>query len=120
MTFTNTPAYILGVNSVQEIIENLEYAYFEDSNFYHPVEDAAWLEKLAEALWEDAVDGNLQQKSGITNRYVELHYRYKNGQYGYLHLYVPKNAKNTMAWAEEYCAYLTETGKIDENGKIYD
>lgn len=119
-TFTNTPAYILGVNSAQELIENLEYAYFDGDDFYKLVEDDVWLEKLAEALWQDAVEGNLQQKQGVTNRYVELNYRYKDGRYGYLLLYVPKDAVNTMFWMEEYYLYLKANDMIDENDILYD
>ena len=111
--FTNTPAYILGVNSVEELLEGLEYAYYSDENFYREVDHEIWLQKLAEALYADAAAGNLSQKS-YAKSYVELQYRYSDGRYRYLSVSVPTTAKNTHAWAQEYYAYLKENGKLDQ------
>lgn len=112
--FTNTPAYILGVNSAEELIEGLEYIYYTDDNFYHEVDNEIWQQKLAEALYADAAAGNLSQKqdSYYGKGYVELQYRYSDGSYRYLSVSVPASAKNTKQWASEYYAWLKENGKL--------
>lgn len=112
--FTNTPAYILGVSTPEALVENLQYAYYTDDNFYHEVKDAHWLLKLAEALYADAEAGNLSQNSYTAKGYVEFSYEYPDGRYGYFHIQVPDSAKNTYAWAKEYYAYLKENDQLYE------
>lgn len=112
--FTNTPIYILGVESAEELLKNLRFVYYNDDNFYHEVAEAEWQQKLAEALWQDAQDGNLHQSFiGGNKAYVEFSYDL-DGRYRYLNLMIPYAAENTQQWAGEYYAYLKESGKINE------
>ena len=112
--FTNTPIYILGVESAEELLKNLTDVYYNDDQFYHEVAEADWQQKLAEALWQDAEDGNLYQSFiGGNKAHVELRYDV-DGRYRYVNLMIPGTAEHTQAWAEEYYGYLKE------NGKIYD
>lgn len=112
--FTNTPIYILGVESAEELLKKLTGVYYNDDQFYREVAEADWQQKLAEALWQDAEDGNLYQSfMGGSKAYVELCYDV-DGRYRYVNLMIPGTAEHTQAWAEEYYGYLKE------NGKIYD
>lgn len=118
--FTNTPIYILGVESAEELLKNLTDVYYNDDNFYRNVEETEWQKKLTEALWQDALDGNLYQSfMGGSKAHVELRYD-MDGHYRYVILMIPGTAEHTRAWAEEYYTWLKENGKIEENGKIYD
>jgi len=119
--FTNTPGYILGVNSAQELAAGLEHAYYTDEYDFLEVNDKAWLEKLAEAIYADAAAGNLSQND-YGKSYVELQYRYSDDSYRYLSISVPTAAKNTHAWAKEYYAWLKENDQLHEKGDepIYD
>lgn len=111
--FTNTPVYILGVSSPEELIQDLRYVSYSCEVFYRNVEEAEWQQKLAVALWQDAEDGNLHQSFvGGNKSYVEFSYEYPNGRYGYMSLMVPRMAKNTLQWEAEYYAYLKEIGEI--------
>ena len=112
--FTNTPAYILGVTSPEELLVNLKAVYYSDDTFYRDVREADWLQKLAAALYADADAGNLNQDRYDSKAYVEFSYEYPDGRYSYLSFQVPVSATNTQAWAEEYCAYLIKNGKLTQ------
>lgn len=105
--FTNTPQYILGVSSPEELLQDLIYAYLGE---YGEVKDPQWLEKLAHALYADAAAGNLNQSVSGAGMLVDLQYENREGYYRYLSLAVGKAAQNTNACISEYVAWLKGNG----------
>ena len=112
--FTSTPSYILGVNSAEELLKNLTRVSYSGESFYQEIEEDEWRQKLVQALWLDAENGNLNQSFAGGNRaYVEFRYDI-NGRYRYVNIMIPSAAANTLEWEAEYYAWLKENGQIKE------
>lgn len=110
--FTNTPVYILGINQADELLKDLRYVNYSGEQFYADVEDELWQQKLAEALYQDAQDGNLYQSFvGGNKSYVEFSYE-RDGRFKYLSLMIPATAEHTLQWEADYYAWLKENGKV--------
>ena len=101
--FTNTPEYILGVSSPEELLQDLEGMILED---YGEVVDARWRAVIAEALFKDAEAGNLSQEIyDLDEGYIHLEYRYEDDRYGYLYVRYSQRATHTRAAIERYKQY---------------
>ena len=92
---TNTPKYILGVQSWQELRQDIArwVLYLPDGDAV--VVPASWLDRFAQATFQDAEEGNLRQEnSGTEVCYMTIRYAHPDETYGDLKLQVFYQAKN--------------------------
>ena len=92
---TNTPKYILGVQSWQELRQDIArwVLYLPDGDAV--VVPASWLDRFAQATFQDAEEGNLRKEDyGTEVCYMAIRYAYPDETYGDLELQVFYRAKN--------------------------
>lgn len=92
---TNTPKYILGVQSWQELRQDIArwVLYLPDGDAV--VVPASWLDRFAQATFQDAEEGNLRQEDyGTEVCYMTIRYAHPDETYGDLELQVFYQAKN--------------------------
>ena len=63
--YTSSPSFILGHESPAEMLKYLHSVDIYDGKDMPAVEDPVWLEKLVNALFADAAEGNLSGGYGI-------------------------------------------------------
>jgi hypothetical protein len=97
--FTNSAAFLLGADSVAELLEGLAEMYVEGLDYVQP----SWYETFAEALFLDAEAGNVGYLKGETQSWnVQLGYDYPDGSYRYLSVAITSRSKNTLEVIREY------------------
>lgn len=108
--YVSTPAYTLGFETPEEMAKFLRMVYWYDQDLGE-ITDKQWLEKLAAALFADAVEGNLVSDGGNYAFEMQLEYEYDDGRYGGTYLGVPETAVHTLQWRQEYDAWWKENNK---------
>lgn len=103
---TNTPEYILGVTTAEELLADLQAIYLEGDKIVY----RSWLKWLTEALFEDAREGRLQQDE--YGEWLELHYEDAQGKYRVLSLRVPKGATRTQDVIQRWRETMKEQGRL--------
>ena len=108
--YVSTPAYTLGFETPEEMAKFLRMVYWYDQDLGE-ITDKQWLEKLAAALFADAVEGNLVSDGGNYAFEMQLEYEYDDDRYGGAYLGVPETAVHTLQWRQEYDAWWKENNK---------
>ena len=100
-SFTDTPTYVLGAQTPEELVSQLQYAFCYGT-YEMEIPSSFWL-PLAQALFRDAEAGNLSQNTGISsNQYIEMECMWKDGTFYYKSVRVPYTATETLKWLKEY------------------
>lgn len=100
--FINSGRFILGFDTAQQLTEHLRMVYIYDPDEQEKLEFVVWYEKLAEALFADAEEGNLGDTGNGVVFSLELEFTKGNGVYTGQWLSITKSARHTLQWLEEY------------------
>jgi hypothetical protein len=108
--YTSSPAFILGHENPEEMLKYLQSVDIYNGRGVPAVEDPVWLEKLVNALFADASEGNLSGGYGIHFE-ISLNYEYEDGHYGGQYFSIPFGASHTEGWLKDYTAWYNENNK---------
>jgi len=102
------PQFVLGFENPDEMVKNLKHVSVYDSRENREIEDPQWLEKLLNALFEDATAGNLHHEGKDFVFELQLDFEYEDGRYSGQYIYITEKATSTVQWLKEYKAWLEE------------
>ena len=106
--FINSGRFVLGFDTAQQLTEHLRMVYIYDPDEQEKLEFVVWYEKLAEALFADAEEGNLGDTGNGVVFSLELEFTKGNGVYTGQWLSITKSAQHTIQWLAEYRRWLGE------------
>lgn len=106
--YINTPEFVLGFENIEQMFAQLRMLCVYETDAQNVISEPIWYEKLVEALFADATEGNLREIGAAISFTLVLEYSDGDGVVANRYMDIPQTAEHTRQWWDEYERWMKE------------